>query len=242
MKIRNILYLFILTQINLMPYVFSMEQPTEMEKPIEQSRTRTYHQVNQERIELRNKLWTTILGAKFLRPESAFANLPPEILMQVMHATELEIKKDSNLLLKLVKNNYDFQNENEIIKLLQKPYIEVNLQDNNGDTPLILAVKSNDPESNDPELIQMLLMKGANPDIKNNNGNTPLILAAKSNNPELIKMLLMKGANPDIQNYDGETALTWAGRYNNQEIIQILLDKELGGIIELDKELDSKIK
>jgi ankyrin repeat protein len=57
----------------------------------------------------------------------------------------------------------------EIVKMLIKAKSDINLQDEEGDTPLHLAYKKNNPE-----IIKLLLESGANPELQNKNNLTPI--------------------------------------------------------------------
>ena len=67
-----------------------------------------------------------------------------------------------------------------------------NLQDGNGDTPLITAARAGYIDA-----IELLLDLGARVDATNRMGETPLILAVQQRQLAAVKLLLAKGANPD---------------------------------------------
>ncbi|MDY5050992.1 MAG: ankyrin repeat domain-containing protein [Candidatus Mucispirillum faecigallinarum] len=94
-----------------------------------------------------------------------------------------------------------------------KGKIDINHQDNNGDTVLHI----------NPE--RYWLYKDLNPDvnIQNNNGDTPLhILVRNSENADIVKSYIEGGANINIKNKKNETALDIALKLNHQNIVKEL--------------------
>lgn len=92
-----------------------------------------------------------------------------------------------------------------VIPLLLDAYkerkLDVNAQDNEGNTPLHCACKENRDEN-----IQLLLAhSGINVNAQNNNGDTPLLIACRNQNIKGIKLLLSAGASPLIENNKGES-------------------------------------
>ena len=67
-----------------------------------------------------------------------------------------------------------------------------NLQQSNGDTPLIAAARVGFMDA-----IELLLQRGAKVDLANRMGETPLIIAVQQREVDAVKMLLANGANPD---------------------------------------------
>jgi ankyrin repeat protein len=89
---------------------------------------------------------------------------------------------------------------------------DLNRQDNEGDTPLLLALKKNHID-----VALRLLECGADAHIVNKRGETPLMLAIKLNNTALIMKIVR--ARPDVYatDADGNTAIQLA--VNNQNIL-----------------------
>jgi ankyrin repeat protein len=67
-----------------------------------------------------------------------------------------------------------------------------NLQEANGDTPLIAAARVGFNDA-----IELLLKRGAKVDLANKMGETPLIIAVQQRELDAAKLLLANGANPD---------------------------------------------
>jgi len=248
MKIKNILYLFLLTNIALMPYIFTME-----ESPIEEisERQQQFRKWLEER--------PSIYGAlEILYIE----NFPAEL--RVMIIGPMKSDENGQALLNAIEN----KNLNEVNRLLKKRYINPNMQDKNGVTILQKAIDNvewvenrgirlkkaktyplwidiiqrllqtgADPDLQDkcghntlhwatmgdnPEIVKILLENGANPNLQDNEGNTALHIATKDNRSEIVKILLEKGANPNLQDNEGNTPFWWARAHGNREIFQIL--------------------
>ncbi len=81
----------------------------------------------------------------------------------------------------------------------------VNIRDNKGVTPLVLAVRLNFLEG-----VEYLVSKGARVDEANSAGETPLITAVHNRNVGLMRLLLKAGANPDRADNSGRSARDYA--------------------------------
>ena len=77
----------------------------------------------------------------------------------------------------------------EAIRELVKSGGKINIKDNEGDTPLILAVKN----GADTDLIDLMIEVGAD---VNKGASTPLITAVGEGNEQMVRHLLSRGANP----------------------------------------------
>ena len=121
--------------------------------------------------------------------------------------------------------------KSEEIKEDSKLYLDVNIKDEYGYTPLIWlarlsALIHNDKKSqyyNIKEMAKILIFKGANIDAQNVNGNTALMCAVMNDNRELVELLIENGANINVQNVNGNTALMCAAVNDNIELIELLL-------------------
>lgn len=128
-------------------------------------------------------------------------------------------------------------NTSNIFQLLLKEGALVNIKNNQGDTPLLLAVKGSSTKQGVDflTLIQMLLSKNADVNCKNNQGITPLISLCSpdlSNLSELerkeaLGLLLRRKAqvNNCIENngIGGITPLMLASRAGYHELVEMLL-------------------
>jgi len=209
MKIKNILYLFLLITIVMAPDICAMEQPNGQ---TEQLSRRPYP----------SNLPLLLYCGHHLNDESYLSKLPIELIVEIInHASKIQKDQDSlnkrndRDLLHVVKVN----SKDGVSRLLNEPYIDINVKDNVGYTPLILATMTNYPK-----IVQILLDKGANPNIQGRFGWTALIWAVLTNNLKIALMLLDKNANPNIQNRDGRTALIEAVINNKPKIVQMLLN------------------
>ena len=110
--------------------------------------------------------------------------------------------------------------------LLQQDDINPNLQDNRGNTPLIIAAERGWGDG-----VQILLKYGANVNTANTSGETPLIRAVQVHDIDVARQLLAAGANPDrTDNVTGKSARDYARdetRY--PQIAKLLADAPTGG-------------
>lgn len=110
--------------------------------------------------------------------------------------------------------------------LLQQDDINPNLQDNRGNTPLIIAAERGWGDG-----VQILLKYGANVNTANTSGETPLIRAVQVHDIDVARQLLAAGANPDrTDNVTGKSARDYARdetRY--PQIAKLLAEAPKGG-------------
>ena len=110
--------------------------------------------------------------------------------------------------------------------LLQQPDCNPNLQDNRGNTALLLAVEKGWAEG-----ITILLRYKANVNLANSAGVTPLIRAVQLHDQDIVAQLLAAGADPDKADFgSGKSARDYArenARY--PAIIKLLAEAKKGG-------------
>jgi ankyrin repeat protein len=94
------------------------------------------------------------------------------------------------------------------------------IQDNQGNTPLILAAAIGWAEG-----AEALLGRRANVNLPNNRGETPLILAVQRRDIALVRTLLSRGADPRRSDgVTGYSAIDYARRDNRSAAILRLLE------------------
>lgn len=98
---------------------------------------------------------------------------------------------------------------------------DVNTQDNDGATPLILAACAGDSG-----VVEVLLNNGAEVNMSEMGGNTALMMAAFFGDIDIVEILLSAGADIDAVAKDGETALSLAESEGHEDIVTILLNIE----------------
>ncbi|MHA6718514.1 ankyrin repeat domain-containing protein [Sphingomonas sp. RS6] len=103
--------------------------------------------------------------------------------------------------------------------LINQPGINVNIQDREGNTPLIFAAERGWGAG-----VDALLAKKANVNLANNAGITPLIRAIQAHDAAIVKTLLDKGADPDRADYgSGLSAREYAARETRYPAIAKML-------------------
>lgn len=107
----------------------------------------------------------------------------------------------------------------KVFKALMEKGAEINAQDADGQTPLIVAAATNQEE-----LTSALLDLGADPNLKNAEGEVPAVHAIANNHPNISKILLERGANPEIRNKDGEDLMAIAYRYQRSAVVTQLVE------------------
>lgn len=112
------------------------------------------------------------------------------------------------------------KNNGSIIKVLLNIGADINIQNEEGNTPLILAVKKSKVY-----IIKILLNSGVDPNIQNEEGETALMFACRKS-VKMTEILLKYGADVNIQNKIGMTALMLIIQNPNKfthDIIQLFL-------------------
>ena len=102
---------------------------------------------------------------------------------------------------------------------LVKRGVDVNVQNDNGMTALMIA-----SEAGHVEIIEELLEVGADVNIQNSVGDTALILATIKGQSDSLGALLKFRADTSIQGKDGFTALMHAAKSGNVNCLQMLVD------------------
>ncbi|TIX49653.1 ankyrin repeat domain-containing protein [Alteraurantiacibacter aquimixticola] len=91
------------------------------------------------------------------------------------------------------------------IDFLYQQGANVNIADNDGMTPLMLATQLGYVEG-----VEKLIAHGARVDVTNSSGETPLMYAVHGRNTELMRVLLQAGADPDRYDNSGRSARDYA--------------------------------
>lgn len=106
-----------------------------------------------------------------------------------------------------------------LVKELLNRGVNINYQDQSGNTALLYAINNNNQE-----MVKILLTHGANPNLEDQRGVTPLILATSENATSIVQELLNHGANPNQQDKWEETPLYFAARNGNLDMLETLLN------------------
>jgi len=110
-------------------------------------------------------------------------------------------------------------------RLLQIPKI-VNVQDEDGKTPLMIAI-----HNNQKEIVKTLLINGVDLSICDFKGSTPLMYAANAfvnhNDPDILKLLLNFDLNIYQKDYANKNVLDYCVENNNIEALNIIKGNKL---------------
>lgn len=121
-------------------------------------------------------------------------------------------------LISIIKaDNYSLEEKERIIDRFIEKGSDVNLEDKDGNSPLVHAIKDNHLS-----IIKLLIRNGANVNMKNKEGNSPLVYAIQNNNLTVVKLLTENGADVHIKNNEGNSSLEYAVNAENCEIANYL--------------------
>lgn len=129
------------------------------------------------------------------------------------------------------------------LKQLLQEGVDVNAQDSQGRTALMMSLVPNfrnnnvfsllntSAENNDEKITQLLIENGADVNIQNNRGDTALIFAIELSNKNAVKLLIEKGANVNVTNNKKENALFYTPNDENHatvlELMKLLIEAKI---------------
>lgn len=96
--------------------------------------------------------------------------------------------------------------------------VDINAQDTQGRTAIMIATYANDVE-----MVKVLIAEGADVDIQDNMLNTPFLYAGAEGYMEILKLMIAAGADPTITNRYGGVALIPASEHGYVEVVNELL-------------------
>ncbi len=105
------------------------------------------------------------------------------------------------------------------VKELVKQGANMNAQDSQGRTSVMIATYKNDPAT-----VETLLEAGADVNIQDNMKNNPFLYAGAEGYLEILRLTIGAGADPSITNRFGGTALIPASEHGYIEVIKELLE------------------
>ncbi|OHT07472.1 hypothetical protein TRFO_24290 [Tritrichomonas foetus] len=111
------------------------------------------------------------------------------------------------------------QLKKELNNLLSIQKLNINMPDNDGNTPLVCAI-----EKDCGSLARVLISNSScDIDILSSKGETPLFIAVNNNKVQTVKALIKAGVLVNIPNVNGMTPLYRAVELKNVEIVKLLL-------------------
>ncbi len=112
---------------------------------------------------------------------------------------------NNNLIFDDITDHPDFQSTYAFFSLLVKNNADINIRDNDGNTPLHSAIKRGNSI-----LSEMMINLGADINLRDVDGNTALMLAIMHHKDSLADYLIEAGASLNTQNNSGSTVLIYA--------------------------------
>ena len=138
------------------------------------------------------------------------------LLLYTLQKIDANLNNDEKDLL-LKTSDGDFE---QVLNLIEDG-VDVNVQDENGMTPLMIA-----SQAGNEHLVEELIKAGAGVNIKTYLGDTALIYATENNQIECIRKLLTSEANINVQGDKGNTALIYTVDGLNQDCFQALIERD----------------
>ena len=106
----------------------------------------------------------------------------------------------------------------DAIELLLKKHVDINVDDKNGVTALMLA-----SGNGHTQVIELLLKKHPDINLQAKNGVTALMLASLNGHIQIVDLLLKEHANINTQEEDGWTALMLVSQKGYHQVVELLL-------------------
>ncbi|MCK9543527.1 MAG: ankyrin repeat domain-containing protein, partial [Novosphingobium sp.] len=125
---------------------------------------------------------------------------------------------NTNKLKKILDKGYYFRPDFLEIKKLILSGSDVNIQNKNSFTALMIA-SCNDHK----EIVKLLITAGADVNIQDKYNNAALIKALDNDYVDIAKLLIAAGTNINAINNRGSTALMWAVVRRHKEIVKLLI-------------------
>ena len=120
--------------------------------------------------------------------------------------------------------------DTDIVESLLRKGADINMPDQSGVTPLMLAV-----QENRANICELLISYGANLKMTDYDGENYLSIALYNSHNEMTRLLLDHQADHRFRTKTGETILHHAAQYGDLECLRILYSFELHGINVEDK-------
>ncbi|MBI4852851.1 MAG: ankyrin repeat domain-containing protein [Acidobacteria bacterium] len=161
--------------------------------------------------------------ALLLAATSGFTNVVESLIIVGANAnSRLDISLFENKLVTtpLIQAVPNSKEKPEIIYLLLKNGANVNVDNENGWTPLMEAVSQNDLDTT-----SLLIDYGADVNASNSIGWTPLMQASRNGNLDIVELLLNKNADVNKLNKMEQPALMLSVEYGHPFITKALLEK-----------------
>jgi len=110
-------------------------------------------------------------------------------------------------------------NQTEVALKLMEYGCELNLQNKEGWSSLMIATRYNQPE-----VALKLIQNGCELNLHNENGWSSLMIATRYNQPEVALQLMEHGCELDFKNDKGNNALTFAIKFDELEVVEKLIE------------------
>jgi len=114
-------------------------------------------------------------------------------------------------------------NEKLIQYLLKQKKVNINMKNDLGMTPLLLAIAPTSSEPDRLEIVKWLIKNGANPLDYSKDGSTALHVSALQNQPAIINLLLSNKQILNAKDHEGRTPLMIAVQSGNLISVKELL-------------------
>ena len=106
----------------------------------------------------------------------------------------------------------------DAVEVLLKKDLDINIEDENGETALMLA-----SQNGHHQIVELLLKEHANINQQNENEWTALMIASHNGHHQVVELLFKEHADINTQNKNGWTALMIASQNGDFQVVKLLL-------------------
>ena len=182
------------------------------------------------KIKDKNKILMEMMNIYLKQNNNFFRDqIRDKIKILIKNGADINVKDANTFLINMI-NSYNL----EMCKLLiENKSTDLNLQDEEGNTPLMISLKKRNDNffinKNNYEISKLLIESRSDLDLQNNNGETALMIAINTYDYKISELLIDKCKinNLELKNKNGKTALILAIQKEMAEICELLKKKGL---------------
>lgn len=154
-----------------------------------------------------------------------------KVLIKEAKVVDINLKDLNNETALMLASKHNSDEHYQVIKFLIENGADVNVQDNEDNTPLLNAI-----QTNNLKIVKLLLENGAKVNVRNRDGVYPVIKSSQIGDYEITQELIKAGANLNVKDFNYNTPLMTAVENSNNKLIDLLVNKNVINVVDVKKE------